>query len=102
MNSQALSYVTETNYWLAGTLQSLPHELLQETERFVYVRLVLSTPFIDKHLHRYLLKLGAECIDEGAPYEAYAIVRDSAELIEDLEAECTILAVEKREPPCCK
>jgi hypothetical protein len=67
-----------------------------------YIRLILSTPFLRRELKEQLKHLGVECLEEGAPYEAYGIVRQCEKITAGLETLEQVLAVEEQEPPCSK
>ena len=77
------------------------HTLVEEI-RYAYIRLVLSTPFLKAELRGRLQEFGIECLEEGAPYEAFGIVSETQQMIAILDRVEEVLAVERGEPACSK
>jgi len=80
----------------------VPEHTLAEEIRYAYIRLVLSTPFLKAELRGRLQEFGIECLEEGAPYEAYGIVSETRQMVAILDRIEEVLAVERGEPPCSK
>ncbi len=89
----------------SSTPSVTPREIesnLPEQIRYSYIRLTLQTPLLSSELRARLERIGIECLEEGALYEAYGIISETMPMLAALEQIEQVLAVERNEPPCTK
>ncbi len=75
---------------------------IAEEDSFVYLRFSLTTSELTSYCRIQLEGLGLECLDDGAPYEAYGVVSRNLYSLRLFALVPEILAVEEGTPPCCK
>ena len=69
---------------------------------YTYIRLQLDSYALGRELRAEIEKIGVECLEEGAPYEAYGIVSECERIVPQLLKLRDVQSVDRQEPVCSK